>query len=140
MPSGLPAKLSFRSSFGSLVRNGFPFPAVVKAKPHLKEVEAFKTVLSGDREAIAKLSLKELEEIAVATLTGMTVDEFQAEATEWIETAKHPRWNRLYTDLTYQPMLEVMGYLRDNGYKTYIVTGAARRAHRHLRPGRNDLG
>ncbi|MGA9549370.1 MAG: haloacid dehalogenase-like hydrolase, partial [Rhodomicrobium sp.] len=44
-------------------------------------------------------------------------------ATEWIETAKHPRWNRLYTDLTYQPMLEVMRYLRDNGYKTYIVTG-----------------
>ncbi|MGB9163729.1 MAG: haloacid dehalogenase-like hydrolase [Rhodomicrobium sp.] len=98
-------------------------PAAVKAKPHLKEVEAFKTVLSGDREAIAKLSLKELEEIAVATLTGITVDEFRAQAAEWIETAKHPRWNRLYTDLTYQPMLEVMRYLRDNGYKTYIVTG-----------------
>jgi phosphoserine phosphatase len=98
-------------------------PAVVKAKPHLKEVEAFKTVLSGDREAIAKLPLKEFEEIAVATLTGMSVDQFQAEAAEWIETAKHPRWNRLYTDLTYQPMLEVMRYLRDNGYKTYIVTG-----------------
>jgi phosphoserine phosphatase len=96
---------------------------VVKAKPHLKKVEAFKTVLSGDREAIARLSLKELEEIAVATLTGMTVDEFQAEAAAWIETAKHPRWKRLYTDLTYQPMLEVMRYLRDNGYKTYIVTG-----------------
>ena len=57
-------------------------PTVVKAKPHLKEVEAFKTVLSGDREAMAKLSLKELEEIAVATLTGMTVDEFQAEVAE----------------------------------------------------------
>ena len=42
---------------------------------------------------------------------------------EWIETAKHPRWNRLYTDLTYQPMLEVMQYLRDNGYSTFIVTG-----------------
>ena len=53
----------------------------------------------------------------------ITVDEFQAQAAEWIETAKHPRWNRLYTDLTYQPMLEVMRYLRDNGYKTYIVTG-----------------
>jgi phosphoserine phosphatase len=98
-------------------------PAVVKAKPHLKKAEAFKTVLSGDREAVAKLSLKELEEIAMATLTGMTVDEFQAEVAGWIEKAKHPRWNRLYTDLTYQPMLEVMRYLRDNGYKTYIVTG-----------------
>ena len=98
-------------------------PAVVKEKPHLKEVEAFKTVLSRDREAIAKLSLKELEEIAVATLTGIRVDEFQTLVAEWIETAKHPRWDRLYTDLTYQPMLEVMRYLRDNGYKTFIVTG-----------------
>ncbi len=98
-------------------------PAVVKEKPHLKEVEAFKTVLSRDREAIAKLTLKELEEIAVATLTGMTVDDFKVDVAEWITTAKHPRWNRLYTDLTYQPMLEVMQYLRDNGYKTFIVTG-----------------
>jgi phosphoglycolate phosphatase-like HAD superfamily hydrolase len=98
-------------------------PAVVKAKPHLKEAEPFKTVLSGNREAIAKLSLKELEEIAVATLTGMTVDDFKVDVAEWITTAKHPRWNRLYTDLTYKPMLEVMQYLRDNGYLTFIVTG-----------------
>jgi hypothetical protein len=61
---------------------------VLEAEPHLKEVEAFKTVLSGDREAIAKLSLKELEEIAMATLTRITVDEFQAQAAEWIEPAK----------------------------------------------------
>ena len=53
----------------------------------------------------------------------MTVDEFKAEVTKWIATAKHPRWDRLYTELTYQPMLEVMQYLRANGYKTYIVTG-----------------
>jgi phosphoserine phosphatase len=98
-------------------------PAVVKAKPHLKEVEPFKTVLSGDREAIAKLPLKDLEKIAAATLFGMTVDAFQADVAAWIETAKHSRWNRLYTDLTYLPMQEVMRYLRDNGYKTYIVTG-----------------
>jgi hypothetical protein len=93
---------------------------VVKEKPHLKEAEPFKTVLSGDREAIGRLSLKELEEIAVATLTGMTVDDFKVDVAEWITTAKHPRWNRLYIDLTYQPMLEVMRYLRDNGYKTFI--------------------
>ena len=74
-----------------------------------------------DREA--QLSLKDLEEIAAATLTGITVDEFQAEATKWIATAKHSRWDRLYTELTYQPMLEVMHYLGANGYKTYIVTG-----------------
>ena len=98
-------------------------PAVVAQKPQLKNRESFKTVLSGDREAMAKLSLPELEEILIATLTGMPVEVFEAEAKKWIETAKHPRWGRLYTELTYQPMLEVLQYLRANGYKTYIVTG-----------------
>ena len=98
-------------------------PAIVKAKPELAKVEPFKTVLSGDREAMAKLSLKDLEKILAATLTGMSVDEFKAEATRWIETARHPRWNRLYTELTYLPMQDVLKYLRANGYKTYIVTG-----------------
>ena len=98
-------------------------PAVVAQKPQFKNREPFKTVLSGDREAMAKLSLPELEEILIATLTGMPVEVFEAEAKKWIETAKHPRWGRLYTELTYQPMLEVLQYLRANGYKTYIVTG-----------------
>ena len=98
-------------------------PAVVAQKPQLKNREPFKTVLSGDREAMAKLSLPELEEILIATLTGMPVEVFEAEAKKWIETAKHPRWGRLYTELAYQPMLEVLQYLRANGYKTYIVTG-----------------
>jgi phosphoglycolate phosphatase-like HAD superfamily hydrolase len=98
-------------------------PAVVANKPELRDVEPFKTVLSGDREAIAKLPLPDLEKILVATLTGMSVDDFNAEVKKWIETARHPRWNRPYTELAYQPMLEAMHYLRDNGYKTYIVTG-----------------
>jgi phosphoglycolate phosphatase-like HAD superfamily hydrolase len=98
-------------------------PAVVEQKPQLKKIEPFKTVLSGDREAIAKLSLHDLEAILVATLTGMSVDAFEAEANKWLTTARHPRWNRLYTELVYQPMLDVQQYLRDNGYKTYIVTG-----------------
>jgi hypothetical protein len=98
-------------------------PAVVAQKPELKNREPFKTVLSGDHEAMAKLSLPELEEILVATLTGMPVDVFDAEARKWIQTAKHPRWKRLYTDLTYQPMLEVLQFMRSSGYKTYIVTG-----------------
>jgi hypothetical protein len=98
-------------------------PAVLKAKPGLANVEPFKTVLSGDREAIAKLSIRDLEEIAAATLSGMTVDEFDAEANKWLAVAKDPRWKRPYTELTYQPMLEVMSYLRANGYKTYFVTG-----------------
>jgi phosphoserine phosphatase len=98
-------------------------PAVVKAKPELKDAEPFKTVLSGNREAMAKLTMPDLEKILAATLTGMTVDEFNAEAKKWIMAAKHPRWDRPYTELVYQPMVEVMRYLRANGYKTYIVTG-----------------
>src|SRR5206468_13116302 len=98
-------------------------PAVVAKKPELRNVEPFKTVLSGNREAMAKLSMRDLEKILAATLTGMTVEEFNAEARKWLETAKHPRWNRPYTELVYQPMLEVLSYLRDNTYKTYIVTG-----------------
>ena len=98
-------------------------PAVVAEKPELKNVEPFKTVLSGNREAMAKLSMRELEKILDATMSGMTVEEFTAEVRKWLATAKHPRWKRPYTDLVYQPMLEVFRYLRDNGYKTYIVTG-----------------
>ncbi len=98
-------------------------PAVVKAKPELKNVEPFKTVLSGNREAMAKLSMKDLEKILAATLTGMTVDQFSTDVKRWIATAKDSRWKRPYTDLVYQPMLEVLNYLRANGYKTYIVTG-----------------
>jgi phosphoglycolate phosphatase-like HAD superfamily hydrolase len=98
-------------------------PVVVKAKPELAKVEPFKTVLSGDREAIAKLPLQGLEEIAIATLSGMTVEVFQDEVTKWLAAAKDPRWKRPYTDLTYRPMQEAMNFLRANGYKTYIVTG-----------------
>jgi phosphoglycolate phosphatase-like HAD superfamily hydrolase len=98
-------------------------PAVVAKKPELKDVAPFKTVLSGDREAIARLSLRDLEEILFATLTGMPVEVFEAEAKKWLETARHPRWKRPYTELVYQPMLEVLRLLRANGYRTYIVTG-----------------
>jgi len=98
-------------------------PAVVEQDPKLKDVEPFKTVLTGNREAIAKLSLHDLEKILFATLTGMSVDDFEAEAKKWLTSAKDGRWKRPYTELTYQPMLEVMQYLRGNGFKTYIVTG-----------------
>jgi hypothetical protein len=81
-----------------------PIPAVVAQKPELKNREPSKTALS--REAMAKPSLCDLEEILVANLTGKPIEVFQAEAKGWIDTAKHPRWKRLYTELTYQPMLE----------------------------------
>jgi phosphoglycolate phosphatase-like HAD superfamily hydrolase len=98
-------------------------PDLVKAKPELASVEPFKTVLSGDREAIAKLTTPDLLKIVAVTLTGMTVDAFDAEAEKWIATAKDARWKRPYTELTYQPMQEVLSYLRANEFKTYIVTG-----------------
>jgi phosphoglycolate phosphatase-like HAD superfamily hydrolase len=96
---------------------------LAKQKLEFWKREPFKTVLSGDRRAIAKLSLKDLEEIAGATLSGITVEEFDADAKQWLTTAKHPRWKRPYTELTYQPMQEVLNYFRTNGFKTYIVTG-----------------
>jgi phosphoglycolate phosphatase-like HAD superfamily hydrolase len=97
--------------------------AVVKAKPELTNIEPFKTVFSGNREAMAKLSMDDLFKILAATLTGMSVEDFEAEAKKWLDTARDPRWKRPYTELTYLPMQEVLKYLRDNGYKTYIVTG-----------------
>ncbi len=98
-------------------------PAVVKAKPELKNVEPFKTVLSGDRAKMAKFTLKDLEPILAATLSGMSVKQFRTDVDAWIASAKDARWHRPYTALIYQPMLEVMQYLRANGYKTYIVSG-----------------
>lgn len=98
-------------------------PAVVKQQPELANVEPFKTVLSGDRAAMAKLSKEDLFKILAATLTGMSVEDFRAEAKEWMETARDPRWDRPYKQLTYLPMQELLKYLRGNGFKTYIVTG-----------------
>jgi phosphoglycolate phosphatase-like HAD superfamily hydrolase len=98
-------------------------PFVARHRPHLKESAPFKTVLSGNHEAIARLAPKDLEAILSATLTGMTVDEYATDVTKWLASARHHRWNRPYTELVYQPMLEVLRYLRANGFKTYIVTG-----------------
>ena len=98
-------------------------PELAARKPELKHVEPFKTVLSGDRQAMAKFTQQDLEKIIVATLTGMTTDAFDAEVKAWLATAKDPRWKRPFTDLTYQPMQEAMRYLRASGYKTFIVTG-----------------
>ncbi len=101
-------------------------PALVKAKPELAKVAPFSTVLQvlhGDRAAIARLTLPDVEKVAVATMTGMTVETFKAEVAKWLAEAKDPRWKRPYTELTYLPMQEVLKYLRGSGYKTYIVTG-----------------
>jgi phosphoglycolate phosphatase-like HAD superfamily hydrolase len=98
-------------------------PVVVKARPELSNVEPYRTVLSGDRAAMAKLPKADLVKILETTLTGMSVNEFHDQVQQWLTTARHPRWNKPFTDLVYQPMLEVMKYFRDNGYRTYFATG-----------------
>ena len=98
-------------------------PVLAKANPHLAKVEPFRTVLTGDFEKIAKLSLRDFETIAVTTLTGMDVEAFAAEVKAWIAEARDHRWKKLYTELTYQPMQEVLAFFRANGFKTFIVTG-----------------
>jgi hypothetical protein len=101
-------------------------PALVKAKPALAKTAPFSTVLEilkGDRAAMAKLTMPDLEKVLAATYTNRSVDQFNAEVTKWIAEAKDPRWKKPYTELTYLPMQEVLKYLRANGFKTYIVTG-----------------
>jgi haloacid dehalogenase-like hydrolase len=100
-------------------------PDLVKAKPELKDREPFKTVLSGDREAIAKLSMRDFFEIVLGTQSGMDVEAFRDEVRKWLVVAKHPRWDRPYTELVYQPMLEALAYLRANGFRTFIATGGS---------------
>jgi phosphoglycolate phosphatase-like HAD superfamily hydrolase len=98
-------------------------PAIVKAKPELASVEPFKTVMSGGRDVYDKLPDTELYKVLGATLSGMSVNDFRADVKKWLATARDPRWKRPYTELTYLPMVELLKYLRANGYKTYIVTG-----------------
>ena len=98
-------------------------PALVKAKPELAKVEPFRTVLTGNREAIARLGVEALVKVAAATLTGMDVDTFRDDVAKWIAEARDPRWKRPYTDLVYAPQIELLKYLRSVGYRTYIVTG-----------------
>jgi phosphoglycolate phosphatase-like HAD superfamily hydrolase len=89
----------------------------------LQNTEPYKTALSGNATAIANLPFTDLEKIFDLTLAGMSVEEFYSEVQQWLATAQNPRWHRPYTDLTYEPMQEVLRYFRANGYKTYIVTG-----------------
>ena len=85
--------------------------------------EPFKSLLAGDLQAVLALGEKGLIEILTVTHAGMTVEDFAKIVLDWTASARHPRFNRLYTDLVYQPMLELMAYLRANGFKTFIVSG-----------------
>jgi len=91
--------------------------------PEWKTTQPFKALLQGDMKTVAASGMKGIMEIAMATHTGMTAEQYTRRASEWIETAKHPKFKRLYTELVYQPQLELLAYLRDNGFKTFIVSG-----------------
>jgi phosphoglycolate phosphatase-like HAD superfamily hydrolase len=97
--------------------------ASAAARPEWKEKEPFKSVLSGDAKQLASVGEKGLLEIMAATHSGMTVEEFHEIVREWMRTARHPKYNRPYNQCIYQPMHEVLVYLRANGFKTFIVSG-----------------
>jgi phosphoglycolate phosphatase-like HAD superfamily hydrolase len=91
--------------------------------PDWKTKQPLKSVLNGDIKALAALGETGFLKIIRLTHTGITTDEFSKFVTDWIATARHPRFDRPYTELVYQPMLELLSYLRANGFKTFIVSG-----------------
>ena len=97
--------------------------ALAPQHPEWKTTQPFKAVLEGDMKALAAAGEKGLVELIMATHAGMTTDEFEKIVTDWLATARHPRFKRPYTELVYQPMLELLAYLRANGFKTFIVSG-----------------
>jgi hypothetical protein len=97
--------------------------AMAPQHPDWKDREPFKSALANDLAALAATGEKGLLEIVAATHAGMTTEEFARTVEQWIATARHPRFNRLYTDLVYQPMLELLAFLRANHFKTFIVSG-----------------
>ena len=97
--------------------------AMAKDHPEWKNKEPFKSVLENDMESLAKQGEEGLIKLVMATHSGNTTEEFDADVKKWIETAKHPTKNVTYDKLVYQPMLELLQYLRANDFKTYVVSG-----------------
>jgi hypothetical protein len=97
--------------------------ALVREHPAGKGQQPFKAALEGDLKTVSAGGEHALLELVMATHAGMTIDEFAQVVKDWLATAKHPRFNRPYTELVYQPMLELLTYLRANGFKTFIVSG-----------------
>lgn len=93
------------------------------AHPEWKETEPFKSVLAGDLKTAFAGGQHSLIEILAAGSSGMTTEEFDSVVGAWITTAKHPKTGRLYSEMVYQPMLELLAYLRANGFKTFIASG-----------------
>ncbi len=104
----------------------FAFDRVKKLAPQhpeWKTTQPFKGVLEDDMKAVGASGMRGMMEIVMATHSGMTAAEFDQEVSNWLATTKQSRFNRLYTELVYQPQLELLAYLRANGFKTFIVSG-----------------
>src|SRR5271165_4775353 len=97
--------------------------AMAPQHPEWQDKEPFKSVLAGDLKGIFSGGYHALIESAAATHSGMTTDEFEAQARKWLATKRHPRTNKLFTEMVFHPMLELLAYLRANGFKTFIVSG-----------------
>src|SRR6195952_487270 len=97
--------------------------ALAPLHPEWKDKEPFASLLKGDLKAALAGGEAAIFEIVTVTHSGMTTDEFEIIVRDWIATAKHPVTKRLYSEMVYQPMLEVLAYLRANGFKTFIVSG-----------------
>src|SRR5258708_15356125 len=97
--------------------------AMAPLHPEWKKKQPFKAVLDGDMKTLAKSGERGLIELIMVTHAGMTSDEFTKIVTDWLATARDPRFKRPHTELVYQPMLELLAYLRANGFKTFIVSG-----------------
>lgn len=91
--------------------------------PEWNDQEPFKSLLNDDMQGVMASGVPGLLKIVMETHAGNTTDEFEQIVKDWASTAKHPTLNRPFTDLVYQPMLELLEYLRANGFKTYIVSG-----------------
>jgi phosphoglycolate phosphatase-like HAD superfamily hydrolase len=97
--------------------------ATVARHPEWRTTEPFRSILADDRAQLARMGEKGMLDIIAATHSGRTTEEFRRSVLDWLATARHPRFKRPYTDLVYQPMLELLAYLRANQFKTFIVSG-----------------
>jgi hypothetical protein len=97
--------------------------AVADENPAWKTTQPFKAALEGDMEALVASGKQGLLELLMASHAGMTTGEFAAIVRDWVASARHPRFDRPYTELVYEPMLELLEYLRANGFQTWIVSG-----------------
>jgi phosphoglycolate phosphatase-like HAD superfamily hydrolase len=97
--------------------------AMAPQHPEWRSEQPFKAALEGDLKTLAAGGMASLDKLLMTTHAGMTAEEFTAIAADWLKTARHPRFNRPYNELTFQPMVELLGYLGQSGFRTYIVSG-----------------